>query len=308
MDEQQGESPLSPNRATQNHEISPESEENESNTQLSLWPPEPQTPVPEPILSPGDSALPPPSPPPSPEPPWSLADLFAFVLFAVFSFLLANVLAVAVFSELRHRFFENISLEEALTATPSVVTMQTVWEILWLAFIYVTVSKKYQRRFWQALKWVRDPHPAVIYLAGGAGLAVGAQLTMNLFPTEKHLPIEKLFTSPESGYLLAVFGICVAPFVEELVFRGFFYPVFERLWGLAAAVILTALLFAAIHVPQLSGGWEEITAIFVVGLIFSYCRGKTRSLLPPFLMHLAYNAALFVSLYFSTDRFRNLKG
>jgi hypothetical protein len=139
-------------------------------------------------------------------------------------------------------------------------------------------------------------------------LALLAQLIFYLSPTENELPIEKLFTSPEAGYVLAVFGIGVAPFVEELVFRGFFYPVFERRWGLGPAVLLTALLFAVIHAAQLWGGWQELAAIFIVGLVFSYSRGKTGSLVPSYLMHLGYNAALFVSLYFSTDGFQKLQG
>ena len=83
---------------------------------------------------------------------------------------------------------------------------------------------------------------------------------------------------------------------------------FESLWGVLAAVLLTALLFAGIHIPQLSGAWQEVTAIFSVGAVFSYCRARTGSLVPPYLMHLAYNAILFISLYVSTDRFQTLKG
>ncbi len=244
---------------------------------------------------------------PAPDPPWTLVDLAAFILFAFFSFVFANVVGIAVFSALRRRFSWRLSLDQALAQTPWVVLLQTGWELLWLGFIYLTISKKYQRRFWEALKWVKAPGQPTAYLVAGVGLAFGANLIVNLFPTHKHLPVEKLFSSTEAAYLLAFFGICVAPFIEELVFRGFFYPVFERLWGLAAGVFLTGLLFAAIHVPQLSGGWEEITSIFIVGMAFSYCRGKTRSLVAPYLMHLAYNASLFVSLFISTDRFRNLK-
>jgi membrane protease YdiL (CAAX protease family) len=55
------------------------------------------------------------------------------------------------------------------------------------------------------------------------------------------------------------------------------------------------------------GGWEEIGAIFVVGVAFSYTRGKTGSLAPSYLMHLGYNMALFASLYLSTDGFRTLR-
>jgi membrane protease YdiL (CAAX protease family) len=284
----------------------------ESGRQLSLWPPEPPASASETeALIPGNreedhaAALP---IPPLPEPPWSLADLGAFILFAFFSFIFANVAGVFIFSAMQRSFSWRVSLERALTQTPWVVLMQTGWELLWLVFIYLTVSKKYHRRFWEALKWVRAPGQPAAYLLAGAGLAIGAQLVVNVFPSNKHLPVEKLFTSTGSAYLLAFFGICIAPFIEEMVFRGFFYPVFERLWGLAVAVLLTGLLFAAIHVPQLSGGWEEITSIFIVGMVFSYCRGKTGSLVASFLMHIAYNTSLFVSLYFSTDHFRNFKG
>src|SRR3970282_2387006 len=98
---------------------------------------------------------------------------------------------------------------------------------------------------------------------GGIVRALVAQGFFSLFPSEKHLPIERLFSSTTSGYLLAMFGICVAPFMEELVFRGFFYPVFERRWGLRAAVLLTAALFAVIHGAQLAWSWKEVSAIFV---------------------------------------------
>lgn len=242
------------------------------------------------------------------DPPWSLADLFAFILFAIVSFLVANLVSIGVFFLLRRQLAWDIPLEDVLTRTPFVVSMQTGWELLWLLFIYAIVTVKYRRPFWEALKWRPGPHPWIVYVLGGVVLAMGAQVLFRLFPSEKRLPIEGLFYSPESAYLLAAFGICVAPFVEELVFRGFFYPVFERLWGLMAAVLLSALLFAFVHMPQLSGGWQEIGAIFVLGTVFSYFRGKTGSLRASFLMHLGYNISLFLSLYFSTDRFQTLGG
>ena len=284
---------------TENTELISSSENSggtEGASQLSLWGEEP-------------GGLAPVSPPEPLDPPWTLADLGFFVLFAaVIAFPLANLAVVGVFLALRYSLGWELTVEQAFTRTPFVVSMQTGWEGLWLVFIYLTITFKYRRQFWQAIKWTRGPHPWAAYLVGGAGLAVLAQLLFYLSPTENELPIERLFTSPAAGYLLTLFGICVAPFVEELVFRGFFYPVFERLWGFVAAVVLTALLFASIHASQLWGGWQEIAAIFGVGLTLSYFRGKTGSVVPSYLMHLAYNTALFVSLYFSTDRFRTLSG
>lgn len=275
--------------------------------QLPLWSPDVEQPAQ--LQEPGESTGSPAEWQPEPEkdPPWSLEDLFVFIVFAFLSFVFASFIGALLLSVLRQKFGVRMG-EQVLASAPWVVAMQSVWELLWLGFIYVTIRKKYHRDFWQALKWVRPRQSPVAFLMGGVVVAFGAQAVMNLFPSQKHLPIEKLFSSTEAAYLLAFFGVFVAPFIEELVFRGFFYPVFERLWGLSVAVFLTALLFAAIHVPQLSGGWQEITSIFVVGAVFSYCRGKTGSLVPSFLMHFAYNTALFVSLYISTDRFHNLKG
>ena len=272
----------------------------QTDSQLPLWPPEPSPPSPDSGPSPGAGS--------TADPPWALADLGAFIAFAVFSFLLVNLVAASLFSFLRSRFGWEMTMEEVFTEAPFVVSIQAGWEFLWFLFIYFTITIKYRRQFWQALRWVQGPQRGSTYLMAGVGLAFLAQLLFYFFPSEERLPIERLFSSAESAYLLAVFGVCVAPFVEELVFRGFFYPVFEKRWGFEAAVFLSALLFAAIHAPQLSGGGPEIAAIFFVGGAFSYCRGKTGSLLPPFLMHLAYNACLFVSMYISTDGFRDLSG
>ncbi len=268
----------------------------QAGSQLPLWPSEPAS-----VTSPSRPVS---SPTSGMEPPWSLADLGAFVSFALLSFLFV-VLAASLFLS---------PGEEASRQTPFVISMQVGLEFSWLLFIYFIITTKYRRPFWQALRWVRGPQHGVNYLLGGAALAFLAPILdwtfdqFNLFPSEQPLPIEKWLSSPDAAYLLVVLGICVAPFVEELIFRGFFYPVFERLWGFWMAVLLTAVLFAAIHAPQLWGGWPEIATILVVGAVFSYCRGKTGSLLPPFLMHLAYNTCLFVSMYISTDGFRDLSG
>ncbi|MBI4459355.1 MAG: hypothetical protein HY648_04775, partial [Acidobacteria bacterium] len=127
--------------APRNH--SPE----ETGSQLSLWPAVPTQPA---AFSP---------PVPEREPPWSLADVGAFILFVVFSFFLSGLLAVAVFLALRQHFSWRITLEEAFAHAPFVVLLQTGWEILWLFFIYFIITVKYRRRFWEAIRWLREPRP-----------------------------------------------------------------------------------------------------------------------------------------------------
>ena len=140
----------------------------------------------------------------------------------------------------------------------------------------------------------------------GFMLSIGIQLLSQLLPKRENLPIERMFDTPASAYLLAFFGICVAPFMEELVFRGFIFPVLERRVGAGLAVLITGATFAAIHAPQLGGGGAELGAMMVVGIILSMIRARTGSLKPSFLVHLGYNSTLFILLFVTTNRFQTL--
>jgi hypothetical protein len=88
--------------------------------------------------------------------------------------------------------------------------------------------------------------------------------------------------------LLFVALVVVAPVLEELVFRGF---VFEGLrhsrLGSAGAILLTALVWACIHLQY---EWFYVAQIFVVGLVLGAARASTGSLLPAIVAHALMNA------------------
>ena len=77
----------------------------------------------------------------------------------------------------------------------------------------------------------------------------------------------------------------IGPLVEELLFRGLVFHLFERSFkSERAAIILSALLF---------GIWHEIFVqsvyTFMIGLILGYLYAKTRKIIWPFLVHLVNN-------------------
>ena len=71
-------------------------------------------------------------------------------------------------------------------------------------------------------------------------LAFGLQGLAHLLPIPKELPIDRFFQTTSEAWVLSLFGMTVAPLLEELFFRGFLYPVLARRMGIIAAVILTA--------------------------------------------------------------------
>jgi hypothetical protein len=116
-----------------------------------------------------------------------------------------------------------------------------------------------------------------------------------------------MFTSPAAGYAIGAYAILMAPWAEEVIFRGFLFGIFERRASLWFAIVVTALLFGGLHVPEYWGAWNHIILISLVGLTFSMVRGLTGSLAPSVILHLAYNTSLIAGLFFQTQGFQNLR-
>ncbi len=78
----------------------------------------------------------------------------------------------------------------------------------------------------------------------------------------------------------------LAPVVEEWFFRGVIYRLFRQAFGMAPAVVLSALAFASVHgsllSPQLAGG-----------LLFAVAYEASRCLWVPVLLHAGANAAVW---------------
>ena len=162
-----------------------------------------------------------------------------------------------------------------------------------LFFIYRTVTVKYRSPFWSSLKWKGPTSiPPGLFLVLGALLALVMGALSSRIPGIEDLPVSELLRHAQTAVFLGVTAIAVAPLVEEVVFRGFIFPVLERRWGPVAAVLLTALMFTSLHVTQLWGSWMAVSLILLVGLALSLVRALTGALLPAFLLHLAYNTTL----------------
>jgi membrane protease YdiL (CAAX protease family) len=173
------------------------------------------------------------------------------------------------------------------------ILFQALLDIVILLFIYFTITLKYNAAFLQSMKWQPKGNiQARRYVPIGVVLALAVVAASAVLPSPVEPPIEKLLKAPLTATLFATLGVVLAPFVEEIMFRGFIYPVVERWLGRAAAVLATALLFSGVHVSQLWGSWPAIVLITVVGFTLSLARARTDALLPSFIIHLSYNSTM----------------
>lgn len=91
-----------------------------------------------------------------------------------------------------------------------------------------------------------------------------------------------------SLFVLAV----LAPLAEELIFRGLLYGWIEGRWGWKPAFVVSAVSFAAAHFDPT---FVYMILVLPLGLLFSFLRWRTNSLLPSLAAHIANNAFAVLS-------------
>jgi membrane protease YdiL (CAAX protease family) len=84
----------------------------------------------------------------------------------------------------------------------------------------------------------------------------------------------------------------VAPIVEELFFRGMLYPLMRRHLPAWFAIVLNAAIFAGLHfIPIL------LPMLFVMGLLLTFVRARTDSIVPGILIHALNNTIFVLGVY-----------
>lgn len=100
---------------------------------------------------------------------------------------------------------------------------------------------------------------------------------------------------PAGIWMLVGLIVLVAPFYEELLFRGLLQPWLARGLGTALAIFASALVFGAMHGQY--GPFALVVAGY--GVVLGWARARTGSVLVPWLLHATVNLASSASLWWS---------
>jgi hypothetical protein len=129
-----------------------------------------------------------------------------------------------------------------------------------------------------AIMWLRgEPfdNPQVEALTGGNPLSTGQLL------------------------VLAVLVAGIVPLAEELFFRGMIYPLLRHRWGTVVAIVVSAALFAVVHLNLAGEGVEIVLlmpALFFMGLVLGQLREWSRSVVPCIALHAIWNGIALLSI------------
>jgi membrane protease YdiL (CAAX protease family) len=141
------------------------------------------------------------------------------------------------------------------------------------------------------------------YILIGLGLLV-ANVVLDfalddILPAPEEIPasIEEFRAARGNPISLALFSVStviIAPVWEEIAYRGFLL----RGWigsplGVAGAIALTSLLFAATH---LQFNAHAMVSLFFSGFLFGVMRWISGSIVPSIVMHAAWNTMVLIML------------
>ncbi len=271
---------------------------------------------------------------PEPKPPVRIPHLGHVALMAIY--LMFGLFASVVLLEVavRIHIFHVSSLQAAVSDIHYTLGSEMIVYLVAFAAAYFTFPLIWHKSFFAGLHW--NAATALRHrwaLIGTSFLCYVAAIVNIIFvPGPSNTPIEKIFKQPGAAWLLFFFGITVAPFFEELLFRGFLLPALstaydwlaERFYktprrpfgsdgnpqwsfsAMAIASVVTSVPFAMMHAEQTGNSVDAVLLLGCVSIALCAVRLITRSLAASVLVHAFYNFLIFSMMLLGTEGFKHL--
>jgi membrane protease YdiL (CAAX protease family) len=241
---------------------------------------------------------------------------------------------IVIFLAVNFRLFGVSRVEDAIHSMAYAVGTMAVWYVAAFAPAVAIFPSLWGKSLLAGLQWnaatVRRRWPLLIATGSGCFLLALAAKALLHFPD--HSLISDLLRTPQAVWIMFAFAVTVAPFCEEIMFRGFLLPALstafdwipERLgkrpapplldnghpqWSMPAMIgasVVTSAIFALFHLSQDGNALGPMVLIFAVSLILCAVRLGMRSLAASALTHAAYNFTLFLVMAIGTRGFTHL--
>jgi membrane protease YdiL (CAAX protease family) len=260
-----------------------------------------------------------------------LGHLGLLAAMALFGLLGASLLTR---SALYFHLFGVSTVKQAVEDFRYTLGSQTAFYLLTFLACLVFFPLVWGKSFFAGVQWNASSAGTQRWRLIGAAVTcfVLAMIDGMLLPGPNDTPIDKVLRSPDAAWLLFAFGVTLAPFFEEIAFRGFLLPTLctaydwfseqttgqpapllgpkgHPQWSIPAMVvasILTSIPFALMHAEQTGYSIGPFLLLLCVSLVLCWARLSTRSLAASVLVHACYNFMLFAFMLLGTGGFQHL--
>ena len=140
----------------------------------------------------------------------------------------------------------------------------------------------------------------VAYIAVFIGSVISNFLLSTGEPKKENLQeiVQTLMTNDDISLKIAIAlsAIIFAPLIEEVIFRGYLYPVIKRFSHPIFSCVITSLLFAVIH-----SNLEGLMPLFLLAIVLTIFYEISKSIWVPILMHACFNGVNTISILILTN-------
>jgi uncharacterized protein len=241
---------------------------------------------------------------------WGWLDLLLLVVIGFAGLLLSSLLVLTAFMAVGTTMnqIKNSIVEQSLFS----VLATCLISIALLAYLLAQMRLRFNLPAWHALGWRRLRTGQMPLRAAYLGLILSGFLlsltvaaSSSFFTTKTKMPIEQFLQDRRSALLLLILSVTLAPLFEETIFRGYIYPVVARTFGVPIGILFTGTIFGLLHSAQLGNSWPQVGLLIFVGIVFTYARARTGTVLASYLLHVSYNSFLFLSFLVASHGFRH---
>ena len=182
--------------------------------------------------------------------------------------------------------------------TPSLLLGSIMIFAILVGIVTAIVWPRVKPVAWLGLRWREWPH--ALWIGPVAVMVMWVILPVlsasgyitwleNLVGSESTQDAVKLLQEGKdltSVALMAFSAAIVAPLAEEVIFRGYIYPVAKYFAGPWVGALFTSLVFAAGH-----GNVPLVLPLFLLGMLMTWAYEKTGSLWAAISIHFFFNSA-----------------
>ncbi len=197
---------------------------------------------------------------------------------------------------------EAVKNPESITLTPQVLIAGMISQavpagivVVFLVFRHINMVEFFN------LRWKKAPYLLLI----GPTVAVAVQVLFilmeaagysraleSIFGEFKVQDVVKIYQDTHESsirILIAIMAVIIAPIVEEVVFRGYIYPVCKRYTGRTLATLVASLFFSAVHfhIPAL-------LPLFILAIALTIAYELSGSIWVPISIHACFNACTLI--------------
>lgn len=233
----------------------------------------------------------------------------AVAFFALAAVFILAIPAIGAAVAIHWHLFGSISLQKLVLDPRFTIPMMIVSYAAVFLAAAVLFGRAWSRPFLEGIHWnfgQLKQHWIWLPILG-MGLGATIQLASSYLPVPKELPVEAMFRNATDAWIIALFGVLIAPVAEEIAFRGFLFPALRRWTGGILAAILTSAPFVLVHAQQVAHAWGPLALIFVVSMVLVGVRDRLNSVAASALVHASYNLSIFIVIFYGSGGFMHLE-